>query len=198
MLNSDFIITLAWPEGKIASVGSWYDKILGLNRKYKIGHTAVILINSLTKKVYYYDFGRYDTPNGTGRVRNYKTDPELNIKHLAIIKNNKIINLSNIILEIAENKATYGEGTLYYKVLNNINASYGIEYAKKQQDNRFISFGPFSNKSLNCGRFVYEIIEKSTGSSIEKIKVIVNDLLLRIPLIKKISILFYFENIKIK
>lgn len=101
-------------------------------------------------------------------------------------------------MEIAENKATYGEGTLYYKVLNNINASYGIEYAKKQQDNRFISFGPFSNKSLNCGRFVYEIIEKSTGSSIEKIKVIVNDLLLRIPLIKKISILFYFENIKIK
>lgn len=50
MLNSDFIITLAWPEGKIASVGSWYDKILGLNRKYKIGHTAVILINSLKKK----------------------------------------------------------------------------------------------------------------------------------------------------
>jgi hypothetical protein len=45
---------------------------------------------------------------------------------------------------------------------------------------------------------VYEIIEKSTGSSIEKIKVIVNDLLLRIPLIKKISILFYFKNIKIK
>ena len=33
MLNSDFIITLAWPEGKIAFVGSWYDKILGLNRK---------------------------------------------------------------------------------------------------------------------------------------------------------------------
>ena len=89
MLNSDFIITLAWPEGKIASVGSWYDKILGLNRKYKIGHTAIILINSLTKKAYYYDFGRYDTASGTGRVRNYKTDPELNIKHLAIIKNNK-------------------------------------------------------------------------------------------------------------
>jgi hypothetical protein len=34
-------------------------------------------------------------------------------------------------LEIEENKATYGEGTLYYKVLNNINASDGIEYAKK-------------------------------------------------------------------
>ncbi len=70
MLNSDFIITLEWPEGKIASVESWYDKILELNRKYKIGHTAVILINSLTKKAYYYDFGRYDNPSGTGRVRN--------------------------------------------------------------------------------------------------------------------------------
>ena len=52
MLNSDFIITLEWPEGKIASVESWYDKILELNRKYKIGHTAVILINSLTQKKY--------------------------------------------------------------------------------------------------------------------------------------------------
>ena len=34
MSNSDFIITLSWPVGKISAVGSWYDKIFGLNRKY--------------------------------------------------------------------------------------------------------------------------------------------------------------------
>ena len=196
MQNSDFIITLAWPEGKIASVGSWYDKILGLNRKYKIGHTAVILINSLTKKVYYYDFGRYDTPNGTGRVRNYKTDPELKIKSTAIIEKNNIINLSEIISEISKKKSTHGEGILYYKVLNNINASDGIEYAKNKQDIGTISFGPFSNKSLNCGRFAYNTIEQSEVNTLNRLKVIVNDILLRIPLLKKISIRFYFEQYK--
>ena len=193
MTNSDFIITLAWPEGKILSVGSWYDKILGLNRKYKIGHTAVILINSLTKKVYYYDFGRYDTPKGKGRVRNNKTDPELNINMLAIIENNKIINLSKIILTISQNRATYAEGPLYYKLIKNTNFSQAIEYARNKQSEGLISFGPFCNKCLNCGRFVYEIIEKSTESSVEKIKVIVNDISLRLPLLKNISILFYFK-----
>ena len=198
MTNSDFINTLAWPEGKILSVGSWYDKFLELNRKYKIGHTAVILINSLNRKVYYYDFGRYDTTKGTGRVPNYKTDPELNLNLLAVIENNKIINLSKIILTISENRATYLEGPLYYKVIKNTNISQATEYARNKQSEGEISFGPFCSKCLNCGRFVYQIIEKSTGSILEKIKVIVNDLLLRIPLIKKISILFYFENIKIK
>ena len=198
MTNSDFIITLAWPEGKILSVGSWYDKVLGLNRKYKIGHTAVILINSLNRKVYYYDFGRYDTTKGKGRVRNYKTDPELNINLLEVIENNKIINLSKIILTISENRATYGEGPLYYKVIKNTNITQAIEYVRNKQSEGEISFGPFCSKCLNCGRFVYQIIEKSTFGSFEKIKVIINDVLLRIPLIKNISILFYFENIKIK
>ena len=116
MQNSDFIITLAWPEGKILSVGSWYDKVLGL----------------------------------------------------------------------------------YYKVIKNTNITQAIEYVRNKQSEGEISFGPFYSKCLNCGRFVYQIIEKSTFGSFEKIKVIINDVLLRIPLIKNISILFYFENIKIK
>ena len=76
MSNSDFIITLSWPGGEISAVGSWYDKILGLNRKYSIGHTAIVLINSITSEIYYLDFGRYHTPIGFGRVRDIETDPE--------------------------------------------------------------------------------------------------------------------------
>tara|TARA_B110000495_G_scaffold72326_1_gene61844 strand:+ start:1161 stop:1511 length:351 start_codon:yes stop_codon:yes gene_type:complete len=98
--NSDFIITLSWPEGKISAVGSWYDKILGLNKKYSIGHTAIILINAITSEIYYLDFGRYHTPIGFGRVRDVETDPGLTIRNPVIIENNSINSIDEIIKEI--------------------------------------------------------------------------------------------------
>ena len=120
MSNSDFIITLSWPEGKISAVGSWYDKILGLNRKYSIGHTAIILINAITSEMYYLDFGRYHTPIRFGRVRDIETDPDLTIRSPVIIENNSINNIDDIIKEISGNKSTHGEGKLHYKIFKNI------------------------------------------------------------------------------
>ena len=194
MSNSDFIITLSWPEGKISAVGSWYDKILGLNRKYSIGHTAIILINSITSEIYYLDFGRYHTPIGFGRVRDIETDPELTIKNPVIIKNNSINNIDEIIKEISVNKSTHGEGKLYYKVFKNISFKNGRKYAKLNQKRGLISFGPFSKNSLNCGRYIYNIIKKSNFSTIGTYKFIFNDFLLRIPVLRNLSIKYYFKN----
>jgi hypothetical protein len=192
--NSDFIITLSWPEGKISAVGSWYDKILGLNRKYSIGHTAIILINSITNEIYYLDFGRYHTPIGFGRVRDIETDPNLTIRNPVIIENNSINSVDKIIKEIYEKKSTHGEGRLYYKILDNINFRKGRKYAKLNQNRGLISFGPFSKNSLNCGRFVYNVMRKSNFSTIGTYKFIFNDFLLRIPILRNLSIKYYFKN----
>ena len=194
MSNSDFIITLSWPKGKISAVGSWYDKILGLNRKYSIGHTAIILINSITSEIYYLDFGRYQTPIGFGRVRDIETDPELTIRSPVIIKNNSIDSVNEIIKEICQKKSTHGEGKLYYKTFKNISFKKGQEYAKLNQEKGLISFGPFSKDSLNCGRFVYNVMKNAQFSKIRTHIFIINDFLLRIPVLRNLSIKYYFKN----
>ena len=176
-------------------MGSWYDKILGLNRKYSIGHTALILINSITNEIYYVDFGRYHSPIGFGRVRDVETDPNLTIKNTVRIKNNSINSIDKIIKEISEKKSTHGEGKLYYKILKNISFKKGWKYAKLNQKRGLISFGPFSKNSLNCGRFVYNTIKKSNFSTFGSSIFILNDLLLRIPVLRNLSIRFYFKNI---
>ena len=194
--NSDFIITLSWPEGKISAVGSWYDKILGLNRKYSIGHTAIILINSITNEIYYLDFGRYHTPIGFGRVRDIETDPDLTIRTPVIIENNSINRIDEIIKEIYKKKSTHGEGKLYYKIFKNISFKKGQEYAKSNQGKGLISFGPFSKDSLNCGRFVYNVMKNAHFSTFGTFIFILNDFLLRIPVLRSLSIRFYFKKIK--
>ena len=63
---TDYIIPLAWPNLMVISAGSWYDFItraLGItkNGKYRAGHSAFLLVNSKTGKIFYFDFGRYHT-----------------------------------------------------------------------------------------------------------------------------------------
>src|SRR6056300_340118 len=60
---------------------------LGTKEYIKAGHAALVLINNKTGKARYYDFGRYITPSGYGRVRSSKTDAELEIPFKAIVKN---------------------------------------------------------------------------------------------------------------
>ena len=41
--------------------------------KYRVGHSAAVLVERVNWRSYYYfDFGRYHTPKGFGRVRNVK------------------------------------------------------------------------------------------------------------------------------
>ena len=73
------IIVLAWPEGMVKNADSWYDFFLSKNGMYRVGHSAIILINNELESINYFDFGRYHTPNGFGRVRDEVTDPDLKI-----------------------------------------------------------------------------------------------------------------------
>ena len=89
---------------------------------------------------------------------------------------------------------SWPEGKLYYKIFKNISFKEGQEYAKLNQGKGLISFGPFSKYSLNCGRFVYNIMRNSHFSTIWTHIFIINDFLLRIPVLRDLSIKHYFKN----
>ena len=129
-MQNDFIIVLAWPEGMVAAAGSWYDKVLAKDGKYRVGHSAMVLVDSNTKQMNYMDFGRYHTPLGFGRVRDLETDPELKLKTTASIEKGRITNIEEILLEIDSLQSTHGDGKLFASVLDNICFKKGYKYAK--------------------------------------------------------------------
>ena len=168
-MRNDFIITLAWPEGMVAGAGAWYDKIFAKNGQYRVGHSALVLINSETKKSLYFDFGRYHAPNGYGRVRDVETDPEVELINSKIL-NGKIINIESILLELSEMKSTHGEGKMYASLISGINFNDAFYAAKTIQEKGIIPYGPFTLLGTNCSRFVADIIKASDPSFIKKLR----------------------------
>ena len=168
-MKNDFIITLAWPEGMVAAPGSWYDKIASTNGKYRVGHSAIGLINSETKKAYYFDFGRYHTPKGYGRVRDIETDPEVSLID-PIIENGEIVNIKTILLQLSAMKATHGEGKMYASLIINVNFDNAFSTAKSIQKKGILPYGPFIRKGTNCSRFAATVIKSSGPSFIKKLR----------------------------
>jgi hypothetical protein len=168
-MQNDFIITVAWPEGMVSGPGSWYDKIVSINGKYRVGHSAVVLINSETKKGYYFDFGRYHAPEGYGRVRDIETDPDLAVID-ANIQNGELVNLEAILLHISEIKATHGEGKMYASLIANVSFDNSFSAAKRIQKKGLLPYGPFIRKGTNCSRFVASVIKSAGLSVIKKLR----------------------------
>ena len=172
MINSDFIIVLAWPEGKTTAAGAWYDRLFATNGKYRVGHSALILINSENKELLYFDFGRYHTPTGFGRVRDRETDPDVIIPISAEIEDNRIKNIEEILIHTKNKKANHGEGKLYASVLKNVNFISSYKFAKKIQEQGVIPYGPFVIKGSNCSRFVSATIRKSKLNLIKNLRLL--------------------------
>jgi len=159
-----FAIAIAWPETYCKQPGYWYDNftnLLGIskNHYYKVGHAALVLINSETKKCQYFDFGRYHAPFQHGRVRSELTDHGLKVKTIAQISEDgkTIENFKEILTELQLNHECHGEGVLC--------ASYClIDFEKSYQKAKFlqlkspIPYGPFRYKGCNCSRFVNSCI----------------------------------------
>lgn len=170
MNSKDFIIVLAWPEGMVQAAGAWYDRILSSNGKYRVGHSALALVNSETNKVHYFDFGRYHTPNGFGRIRDEETDPDTRVKQIAKIRNFEIQNITEILTEIATKKSYHGEGTLYASVISKVNFKISFNYAKEWQKKDAIPYGPFVRNGTNCSRFVAKISRKAQPSFVKRLR----------------------------
>ena len=169
-MQNDFIIVLAWPEGMVAAAGAWYDGILSKDGKYRVGHSALVLVNSSTNQLHYIDFGRYHSPFGFGRVRDLETDPDISLKSKPIILGNSIDNIKEILLEIFNIKATHGHGTLYASILKNIDFNKAYEKAKEIQNRGLISYGPVVLTGTNCSRFVTTIMLASKPHWLTKLR----------------------------
>ncbi|MCF6184506.1 MAG: hypothetical protein L3J56_07750 [Bacteroidales bacterium] len=159
-LHKDSIIILAWPQTPVSSVGMWYDtvtKFLGLlkNDRYKAGHAAAVLVNHKTKKLHYFDFGRYHMPQKFGRVRDEQSDPQLKITVKANLSaEDKLLNISEILRIVNSNKECHGQGVLYASALENISFEKAYKFAKDLQNSDAINYGPYDLNGSNCSRFI--------------------------------------------
>lgn len=170
-MKQEYALILAWPETKCKQAGAWYDgamNALGFSKNgyYKVGHAAIVLINS-SGKPFYFDFGRYHSPHGKGRVRDASTDYELALKTLVIYDNHYPQNMEALINELQSKKACHGDGELKASLVK-INFDKAFESAKTMQEQVFISYGPFVYKGTNCSRFVKTIADKGMPLSFRK------------------------------
>lgn len=164
------ILTIAFPDTYVTSTNTFYDrffKLIGINKsdKYKAGHAALVLIDPTTGKLEYYDFGRYITPLGYGRIRSSETDPEIFFPFTAKINNHgKLENEKDIFLFLANSTFTHGDGKMIISVLKKVNYQKAKKFIIKEQNKDLIKYGPFVLNGSNCSRFVADVIIKGTNS----------------------------------
>ena len=186
-MENGIAIMLAWPETKCKQAGAWYDSIMRFanvnkNGYYKVGHAAIVLVDANSGKCHYFDFGRYQTPKGKGRVRDASTDFELKINTNAEFDlSGNLLNLEEIVQELQWNESCNGDGEL--KVGQTpINFNNAFEKAKTLQRNIFIKYGPFVLNGTNCSRFVRTIALKGMRPSVEKLLIAIPPMITPTPI----------------
>lgn len=159
-----FAVTVGWPETYCKQPGAWFDTLgkwlkVNINGYYKIGHSAVLLIDVANAKCHYYDFGRYHTPFKTGRVRSDSTDPLLAVKTRPTFNEDKskILNIREILLELQQNRNYHTEGKIIASYAS-VRFSDSLAKAKTLQQREIIDYGLLNPSKMNCGRFVSQVI----------------------------------------
>jgi len=186
-MKTGFAIALAWPETNCKNAGSWYDGLMELlgfskNHYYKVGHAALILVSKETKECQYFDFGRYHTPLGFGRVRDQETDPDLSLLTRAKISGSgKLENFNSLLNEICNNISSHGTGPTHGSYVS-VDFNSAFKSAKKLQNKEVLKYGPFVWNGTNCSRFVRTVIISSQPNLISKLKIAVPFMLTPTPL----------------
>ena len=175
-MRNDFAIALAWPETLCKRAGAWYDypmHYLGISKKgyYKVGHAAVVLIDSTNQSCHYFDFGRYHAPEKHGRVRSAFTDHDLLINTKAVLSEDthRVENIEEILQELYNNPSTHGTNAIYGAAIK-INFNKAFKFAIQLQNREFIPYGPFVHNGTNCSRFVCSVIKAGKPSFYQKLK----------------------------
>lgn len=137
---------------------------LGTREYIKAGHAALVLIENETGKSRYFDFGRYVTPPGHGRVRGANTDAELIIPFEAEIDTDEnLVNLEEFLLWLDANpQKTHGSGRLLASVCDTIDFKKADDYISELQGRGSIHYRAFDKNGSNCSRFVTDTIIAST------------------------------------
>ena len=177
MQNSDgIIIILSYPD-TIVRPAYWERSskiwpLIGIGGKHAVqaGHAALLLIKKEHSEINYYDFGRYITSYGNGRVRCKETDPDVLISIKAEFKKEKLINLKEILLWIENHpEKTHGDGRLVASLHEEIDFNKANDFIHQLIDEKEIPYGAFIKNGTNCARFVTDtIIASSVNKKIGK------------------------------
>lgn len=162
--NDAFIITMAYPDTIVSHAEEWYSKFLrflfiGNKNHVRAGHAALVLIDKNTGILEYHDFGRYITPEPYGRVRGRQTDFELDFPIKAVIEDDKIMNLNEILEFLSIHpKLTHGDGDLYASICSQVNYDMARQHITSEQSKGFIRYAAFKKQACNCARFVTDAL----------------------------------------
>ena len=163
------IIVLAFPDTFVKLSDELMCKILpliglGTRTHIKAGHAALVLIENATGKAQYFDFGRYITPPGKGRVRGANTDVELEVPFRATVsKDGMLSNLDQFLVWLdAHPDKTHGTGRLVASLCETISYEKAYEYILQLQEQGSVPYKAFGKEGSNCARFVTETILAST------------------------------------
>ncbi|TWO33223.1 hypothetical protein E1J38_004820 [Seonamhaeicola sediminis] len=174
MNNTGIILTLAYPETIVMVSEEWFSpflRYLGVGKKnyLRAGHAALVLIEKSTGVLEYHDFGRYITPEPTGRVRGRDTDNELHLPLKAQIENNQIKNLNNILKFLGTNpRLTHGDGKLVASVCTAVDYKMAKAHITMMQEKHFIRYAAFIKDACNCARFVTDSLIAGLTDNIVK------------------------------
>jgi len=153
MNSTGIILTLAYPETIVMHAEEWYSKCLryigiGSKTHVRAGHAALVLINKETGVLEYHDFGRYITPEPSGRVRGRETDNELYFPLEASIQDGEIKNLDAILKYLGTNpKITHGDGRLVASVCEEIDYNKARAHHTMMQNKHFITYPAFKKEA---------------------------------------------------
>jgi hypothetical protein len=162
--SSGILVALAWPNTYCKGTGAWYDTLaekLGIskNNYYRVGHAALVLINTANGAAEYFDFGRYHCPPGQGRVRSAQTDRDLSLNFKAVLKQDgQLENLSDLVEELSGMPQCHGEGHLI-AAQSLINHQKSRAFIASLEAKELITYGPFVKKGTNCARFVMSTLD---------------------------------------
>lgn len=168
MYNAKLVI-LAYPDTFVKTTDEFLCKVLpwvglGTSEYIKAGHAALVLIDNSSGKALYFDFGRYVTPLGSGRVRGANTDSELELPFTAKFnKKGDISNLKELLTWLASNpERTHGRGRLIASVCDVISYNKAIHFIMQLQNRGSMPYGAFVKDGTNCSRFVTDTILAAT------------------------------------
>ncbi len=173
-MEKSIALILAWPETKCKQAGAWYDSVthaLGFAKDgyYKVGHAAIALVDGRNGNVKYFDFGRYHSPHGYGRIRDEETDHDLKINTIVQWEETIPLNLPDLIEELQSNESCHGEGPIQVGILP-IDFKKSFTRAIEMQSEEFWVYGPFVRKGTNCSRFVRTVAKAGSKKRLRSFK----------------------------
>ncbi len=168
MNTEGIIIVLSYPDTIVRPAYTEFSSkiwpFFGVGGKDAVqaGHAALLLINKNNGTVDYYDFGRYITSFGYGRVRSKATDVELEIPIKAKFKKDQLENVEELLIWLDSHpEKTHGEGRLVASVNNAVDYDKALAFIKSLIEQKEIPYGAFVKGGSNCARFVTDTIINS-------------------------------------